>query len=60
MTKKTYIVVDTMYNDGYWLCDTKKEVMESCGEDGDMDWKEFIQTTEYRILKVEGDMWFIN
>ena len=58
--KKKFIVVDTMYNDGSWICNTKDDVMMSCGEDlNEMTWKEFISTTEYEVIEITGKIKYL-
>ena len=44
------------------VCDTKEEVMESCGyfnEDDKITWEDFLRTTviegEFEIIEVKGD-----
>jgi hypothetical protein len=55
---KKYIVIDFLDNQGGDICDTKEDVMEYCGYDPNMDWKEFLIliTGEKQVMMVNGEV----
>lgn len=58
------IYLKVNFDDRYTsVCESKEEVMISCGYESDeMTWEEFLETVkgEYEIIEVEGRVEFLN